>query len=302
MAQRYDEESGEWYDDGTEDHLSPWEEAHGGHEYDPNSADSAPNDFDAAIAEYYGYGGGSPVDQQPETNWYQPDTYEYLVNQPGGTTPPPGGAPAPTGSTPTYRAGTGPMAQGYSGSNYGGDWRQATDLLGPVPKYSAPALPTIDPFTYDPWTPPQFEDIYKDGTYQGRKREGEQALMNSKAAQGMARSGMALKDLLAYNQDFAGREYGNIFDRGRTTYTTNRGNAFDNWRANADTTLRRAGMEQDRAWDEYTPLLTEWSTKGNVGQRGAEFAANMRRNTDNDVFDRLRWLSEFDRDSAMLGA
>ena len=68
------------------------------------------------------------------------------------------------------------------------------------------------------------EDFYNyaDPGYAFQLQQGTQALQNSAAANSGALSGAALKDLLKYNQDYAGTAYNDAFNR----YQTQQGNIF----------------------------------------------------------------------------
>ena len=311
----YNPETGqiEMIDDGEPDYKSPYEVAH---------EEGRGDDFDRATDEYYN--SGDELNRREDTNWYQPDSYEYLINTPGPTSAGPTPTPTPTPTqTPQPRPrpdrsggpDLGPVLQPYPGSfqapKFGDRFRQLSELLGPAPTYAPPEIPGIDPFTYEKYTPTTAKDLETDPSYGFRKGVGEQALLNSRAAQGLARSAGTLKDLLAYNQNFASQEFGNVDARRSRDYQSGFGNALEGWRSNADTTLRRSGMDQERARSIYEPQLFEWTQKGNLGTQ-AEFRArddafqefqqdyNMFRNNQNDIFDRLKWLSEFGRDSAAL--
>jgi hypothetical protein len=63
---------------------------------------------------------------------------------------------------------------------------------------------------------------YADPGYAFQLQQGTQALQNSAAAGSGALSGAALKDLLKYNQDYAGTAYNDAFSR----YQTQQGNIF----------------------------------------------------------------------------
>jgi hypothetical protein len=238
---------------------------------------------------------------------------------PGPPPPPPPPPPAPTPTGGTYGGSSGlnlaslltPFSGQFSAPNPRDAARLALELLPPVPTLTLPEIPTIDPFSYAPWTQPDPQDVFKDPSFEFRRGIGERAITNSRAAQGLSRSGMALKDLLEYNQGFASQEFGNIWNRSREAYDTNRGNALENWRANTDTTLRRSGMEQDRAKSLYEPLFAEYQNKVGAVTRAPQEAFNnalseFRTNWDlwrdqrDSVFDKLKWQTEFDRDSAAL--
>jgi hypothetical protein len=122
----------------------------------------------------------------------------------------------------------------------------------PGAAFVAPPPFEYAPFSYGEFKAPQFSDIYNDGSYTGRRDEGLNAIQNSAAAKGLTRLPATLKALAGWNQDFASREYGNIFDRAATTYDRNRNNAFGNWQANrnnaADNYSLNYGIARD-VWD-----------------------------------------------------
>lgn len=64
---------------------------------------------------------------------------------------------------------------------------------------------------------------YADPGYSFQLQQGNQALQNSAAAGSGAMSGSAMKDLLKYNQDYAGTAYNDAFNR----YQTQQGNIFN---------------------------------------------------------------------------
>lgn len=64
---------------------------------------------------------------------------------------------------------------------------------------------------------------YADPGYAFQLQQGNQALQNSAAAGSGALSGAALKDLMKYNQDYAGTAYNDSFNR----YQTQQGNIFN---------------------------------------------------------------------------
>ena len=134
------------------------------------------------------------------------------------------------------------------------------------------------------------------GSYNFRKNTGEQALMNNRAAQGLLRTGGTLKDLLDYNQNFASQEYGNMRER-----------KFGGWRGNANVALPRGALEQERGRSMYEPKLFEWTKKADLGSRAEDVAYdrsyrefddayNRYRDQDRDIFDRLKWITEFGND------
>lgn len=73
----------------------------------------------------------------------------------------------------------------------------------------------------DPFTVEDFYN-YADPGYAFQLQQGTQALQNSAAAGSGALSGAALKDLLKFNQDYAGGAYNDAFNR----YQTQQGNIY----------------------------------------------------------------------------
>lgn len=298
------DENGDWYQDEIEVNggqpLSPQEiadqEGWGGQLQD-------------ATNEYYSSGlPDSSFEEHPGTNWFDQGSTSWLTNTETPTAGPAQPTQAPTPGQATT-SGTAQMSGGggdggsllspypgqYQRPNMRGVVDEALGLLPARPEFTTPEIPQINP-----WSQPKWDDIYQDQSYLGRKKEGEQALMNSKAAQGLVRTGGTLKDLLAYNQDFAGREYGNISNR-----------SLEGWRSNTDATLRRSGMEQDRARSLYEPQFAEYQNKVNTVSRAPQQAldqswreylsdVDLWRDQRDSTFDKLGWLSTFDRDSAAL--
>ena len=259
-------------------------------------------------------------------------------------TPPPSGGGGGGSTGPSFDLG--PLLQPYPGQftkpTFGVAAKQLMDLVGPTPEFNAPALPTIAPFSYEnyaepeafsyqDYTPTTSQDVFSDPSFGLRKDIGEKALLNSKAAQGLARTGGTLKDLLDYNQNFASQEYSNVDNRRTKDYGVNRGNALENyntnvgnkvtayglnrqnaadsWKANKDTSLGLydRGFEAKRA--EFEPQLYGWSKKGDLATRAEEKAYdnsynefmgdfNIWRTGQNDIFDKLKWSSEFGLDAA----
>lgn len=146
--------------------------------------------------------------------------------------------PAPTSTnTPypnyptTYSPYTPRTTSGYSSNLSGGGgfaWPQFN-----APNYTpGPAFVAPPAFSYEAYKQPEFSDIYKDGSYAGRRDEGLNAIEHGAAAKGLTRLPATLKALGSWNQDFASREYGNIADRAANTWQMNRSNAADAYSLN----------------------------------------------------------------------
>lgn len=187
------------------------------------------------------------------TQWMLNPTTGQFEAIPIGTMPPWGprtsdpGAPPPTVAPPTpppdpniyYPPPTGGDNGGFSSGG-------AYDASGFAwPQFNAPRFSAPTPFSYEAFKAPGFDDIFADPSYKGRRDEGLQAIEHGAAARGLTRLPNTLKALGAWNQDFASREYGNIFDRSAQTYDRNRNNA-------ADTYSRNYGISRDVFDRDYT--------------------------------------------------
>lgn len=113
----------------------------------------------------------------------------------------------------------------------GDQWNQAIPA-GQQPSAGPDLAPGGEAYQGDPTagdygsftTPFNVEQFYNyaDPGYAFQLQQGTQALQNSAAAGSGALSGAALKDLLKYNQDYAGTAYDAAFNR----YQTQQGNIF----------------------------------------------------------------------------
>jgi len=272
--------------------------------------------------DYYSDPIGGTMETDPGGGYYGPDPWgrqwgdpDYgidpaeLAAAPTGTTdvadpaPAPVPSPAPTPSptpepTPTP---TPPPSEPPT----------LASLLGQYPgafvrPERAAALPTFEPFQSEAYTPgtftaPSWQDmIESDPGYDFRRREGERALMNSKAAQGLARSGGTLKDLLAYNQGFAGQGYGDFYGRRRGEFELNEGNRYNAFQTNRNNKFQDYTTNVGNAFATYG--LADATDDENYTRGFNEFMTDydMWRKSQQDIFDRLKWQAEFDRDSAAL--
>lgn len=146
-------------------------------------------------------------------------------------TPPPTPTPTPYPTTTYY-----PPPSG-GGQNFNGNFawpRFSAPVFQGIAPMEAPPPFAYQPFAYDEFKAPDFKQIYDDPSYAGRRDEGLRAIEHGAAAQGLTRLPETLKSLAGWNQDFASREYGNIFDRSANVYDRNRANAFGTWKSNRD--------------------------------------------------------------------
>ena len=110
---------------------------------------------------------------------------------------------------------------------------------------------------YEQFQAPTMAEVEGTPGYEFRRREGERAIENAAAAQGMARTGGAMKDLMRYGQDYATGEYDKAYTR-----------------ALGENQLgyQRALQENQ---DQYGRALGEYQM--GYGQRGDVYDASMQR-------------------------
>lgn len=227
----------------------------------PDGFDGAAQD--RAAAEYYGQPGSQTqagpnnfvnntidISGHDPVNWYDPGSYQYLINTPSTATPGPG-APAP----PTSTAGGGGSGGGGSIGSLG--------FTGPTrPTFNFSAAPTFTAPTFaapDPFKAPNAEDVLNDPGYGFRLGQGRQALEQSAAGKGVLRTGGTLKDILGYGQSLASQEYSNVYGRAADSYDRNYGVSRDVF----DRTYQGAK-------DTYAPTFSDWQMRQNAEQRAGE--------------------------------
>lgn len=204
------------------------------------------------------FGADSAPTNLPQGYYWDPSLAAIVQGGPSAPTAGPSAPSAPSGGTGGDLSS---LLSPYSGQFQAPDLNRASQdavsRLPQLPAFQAPEMPTFQPFTS-----PSFDEMMQsDPGYGGRLKMGEQALMNNKAAQGLVRTGGTLKDLLNYNQQFAGNEYGNFYNRKAGEYQTNVGNQFNLW------DRQFAGKKA-----EYEPQVLKYTTEAGVGERGANDA------------------------------
>lgn len=186
--------------------------------------------------------------------------------------------------------------------------------IPPTPNYKAPTFtpPTFNkpnPWSYDPYTALSAETVKGEPGYQFGMDQGEQALLNSKAAQGIAGTGATLKAILGWGGDYATGRYNDAEARNERIYGTNRQNSLDAYNENYQTqTLDPYKFAYQGAMDAFAPQMAEfnanvgagnnaYNTQAQAGQRQNElnysnawnlynFDYDKYRNQQNDTFDK----------------
>src|SRR5262245_5131804 len=213
--------------------------------------------------DFLGYDGATDVYRGSDGQLYQGDpsgpngfspytgSATTFSDQPSGNragTPPPG-PPGPTGGPPP--PGPNPPPPG-------------PNLLDPftgqfqIPNAQYPIVPNTPNFYYPDFIAPTFAEAQADPGFEFGRKTGEDALLHNRAARGILGTGGALKDLLAYNSDYASQRYGDVYQRKRDVWNLNRQNALDMFapQMTAYTTLAQAGQRQNeldyaRAWERF---------------------------------------------------
>lgn len=91
-----------------------------------------------------------------------------------------------------------------------------TNYVPPTPQFGAPAVPNIPAFQL-----PTYAQAANDPGYQFTLGQGEQALQQSAASQGLLNTGGTAKDLINYGQAAGTTQYQNVLDRLLNQYNTN---------------------------------------------------------------------------------
>lgn len=220
-----------------------------------NFTDSGMSDADAqsAALQYLGWG------QQRTT-----------TGGPGG--PGGGGGQTNTGGifNPNYYT-------GFSGGNVPGSF---SSYLGKypmpqLPQWQGPAIPQAPAFSYADFKAPTLDEAKNQPGYQFGVDQGLKALQQSRAAQGLLRTGGTLKDIQQYGQNAATQNYGNVLQQDAGIYDRNRANAVGIYNTNYQTQYMDPYKAQFAdAQAKYAPQLLQYQTQAADAERQAEFGYN----------------------------
>lgn len=216
----------------------------------------------------------------------------YTVPTPAGGPDPNAPAPAPPpvvtppGVPPTVTPPT------WNPPSYNGPMSPDTSWLKGAPAFNAPVFQAPPAFAYDafkqpdpfkapaPFVAPQFaapdvNAVLADPGYQLRRDEGAQAVRQAASSMGKLRTGGTIKDLINFNQNFASREYGNVYDRNLGAYKTNYDTSLGAYNTNYETSLGSYKTNYDNLWNAY---------QGNYNTAADVYKTNF--GVSRDVFDR----------------
>lgn len=143
----------------------------------------------------------------------------------GGSAAPGGGITNPALYTPFTGTAPGPPAAA-SWSDY-------------APNYlPQPTVPQAPAFSYADYALPSLQDAENQPGYQFGVQQGEKALQQSRASQGLLRTGGTLKDILDYGRNAATQNYGNVVAQTEGAYDRNRAGAVQSYNTNYQTQFR----------------------------------------------------------------
>ena len=186
-----------------------------------------------------------PTYYNPNYNPNDPSTYSGI---PMSAFTRPGDAGVPQTST-----GFAPQAQSMAAAPVGGD-----PSGGGGPGFGSLLKPfDMNDFQMDPGT-------------QFRMKYGQQALQNSQAAQNGVMSGSALKDLIGFNQDYAGLGYQSAFDR----YMANKSFTLGSLNDLANRGQAAAGNTVNSAGQFSSGIANTITGAGNAAAAGTVGSAN----------------------------
>lgn len=149
------------------------------------------------------------------------------------------------------------------------------------PAYTGSSRPSFGfqpPPRFNPtmFSAPSQEDALNEAGYQFRSSEGQKGLERSAAARGLLRTGGTLKDLAAWNQNFASEEYSNVFNRALQAYGAQYqaerdmfAPQFADWQARfgAEQAAGLAGFEGE--WQRYNAMLQALMQREQMGLMAA---------------------------------
>lgn len=217
-----------------------------------------------AIYQQLGLGRPSPEDYQFWLNEAQTKGFKSLQELRAGVsnTDEARAAGAPASAAPPPGAGPSPGAVGSLYGPFGPFQGRFQPLQGTPTQWAqipqAPQWRDIPRFNA-----PTMEQAKADPGYAFGLQQGEQALTQDKAQQGLLYGGGTLKDILAWGQNYATQRYNDVYNRQRDQYMLN---------------------AQNQYILPYQAQMQQWQTLVPTAQRQNEFLSNQQYQ---------RWLQEF---------
>lgn len=163
----------------------------------------------------------------------------------------------------------------------------------PTPVYQTPTMRQAPAFVPNQFKAPTLEEAQNQPGYMFGVQQGEKALQQSRASQGLLRTGGTLKDILDYGRNAATQNYGNVFNQDLSQFQTNEGGRVNAYNTNYSTQykdpndydlLNAQNSFQDQlagnsqalnvARARFDPRMTEYQLNAANAQRQAEFGYN----------------------------
>lgn len=133
---------------------------------------------------------------------------------------------------------------------------------------SAPTPKSTPGFNYPSFSPPSAQDVLtNDPGYQFRKDQGQGAIANRYAAQGILNTGGAEKGFIDYSQSAASQEYANAFQRALGIYGTNYQTALGSQQQNFNQNTTSNNYDFAKYLNDQNVF---WTNQGNAFSRLAQ--------------------------------
>lgn len=144
-----------------------------------------------------------------------------------------------------------------------------------APSFQAPSYRTPPAFSYADFKAPTLEEAQNQPGYQFGLQQGEQALQQSRAAQGLLRTGGTLKDILDYGRNAATQNYSNVLGQNLGIYNTNRQGAVQAYNTNYQTQYQDPNNQSyQTARDALAQANLGYGTNAAAAQHTADASNN----------------------------
>lgn len=144
-----------------------------------------------------------------------------------------------------------------------------------APEFQAPNYRTPPAFSYQDFKAPTLEEAQNQPGYQFGLQQGEQALQQSRAAQGLLRTGGTLKDILDYGRNAATQNYAGVLNQNLGVYNTNRQGAVQAYNTNYQTQYQDPNNQSyQTARDALAQANLGYGTNAAAAQHTADASNN----------------------------
>ena len=132
--------------------------------------------------------------------------------------------------------------------------------------FNFPDFPDIDPFDYESFVPPTWEEVLNDQGYQFRLQEGQKALEQSAAARGTLRTSGTFKDILGWGQGLASNEYAQVYGRRFGEHQQGFSEDLTEWDREYAAALDRYRAEYGSEMDQFNAAMGIYGMNFNTAQ------------------------------------